>query len=142
MTGLVHQALRYRSEDEFLYATPEFVSDGLDAGDAVLAVVAVPNLALNVAFAGSGHWILCPYDTRTLPEAVVHGVARAHPELVHERGSAYTDPAVFSTECDAHRPDRLPAGPDGSPFSRGRSATVRPALTAYARRLGLPEQRT
>ncbi len=54
----------------------------------------------------------------------------------------YTDPADFGAQCDSHRPARLPAGGDDIPFARGRSAHVRRALATYARRLGLPEQRT
>jgi anti-sigma regulatory factor (Ser/Thr protein kinase) len=102
---------------------------------------------LNVAFAGTGHWILCPYDTRALSASVLASAPRTHPELVLGARDAahsdrYADPADFSAECDAHRPAPLPSGPDDIPFTRGRSAHVRRALVAYARRLGLPEQRT
>ncbi|MFJ9535825.1 anti-sigma factor RsbA family regulatory protein [Streptomyces sp. NPDC101225] len=213
MTGFVHQALRYRSEDQFLDTVGRFVRDGLDAGDTLLVVVSLRNITLlgealgsrfrdleshdaldwydcpsrtlgryhsycdrqgagrrvrvvgepvwegrteletrewmryeslvNVAFAGSGHWILCPYDVRALPEGVVCGAARTHPELVHESRAAvdYADPAAFSAECDGRGLARLPGGADGIRFTRGRTAAVRRALTAYARRLGLSEQR-
>ncbi|GAA3772506.1 hypothetical protein GCM10022403_004640 [Streptomyces coacervatus] len=46
MTGFVHQALRYGSDDGFLAASTGFVRDGLDAGDAVLAVVSARNITL------------------------------------------------------------------------------------------------
>lgn len=213
MTGFVHQALRYRSDDQFLDAVAAFVRDGLDAGDRVLVVVdrrSIPRLGralgsrfegvechasqdwydypsrtlgryhaycerrgadrrvrvvgepvwqgrsaletrewmryeslVNVAFADSRHWILCPYDVRALPENVVRSAARTHPELVQEPREAveYTDPAVFSAECDEHGLARLPGGADGIRFTRGRTAAVRRALAVYARRLGLPEQR-
>ncbi|WP_406438103.1 sensor histidine kinase [Streptomyces sp. NBC_01613] len=99
---------------------------------------------VNVAFADSAHWILCPYDTRALPETVVRSAARTHPELAREPCATvdYADPADFSAECDEHGPSRLPAVRDGIRFAHGRSAAVRSALVAYARRLGLPEQRT
>ena len=214
MSGFVHQALRYDSDEAFLSGTAGFVRAGLDAGDAVLAVVGARNVTLlgealgnrsrgvefvdardwydypsrtlgryhaycdlrgadrrvrvvgepvwtgrtdletrewmryesllNVAFADSHHWILCPYDTRALPGTVVGGAARTHPELAHESCAAadYTDPADFSAECDEHGPARLPSGQDDIRFTRGSSARVRGTLAAYARRLGLPEQRT
>jgi anti-sigma regulatory factor (Ser/Thr protein kinase) len=213
VTGFVHQALRYRSEDQFLDTVARFVRDGLDAGDTLLVVVSVRNITLlgeelgsrfrdleshdaldwydypsrtlgryhsycrrqgagrrvrvvgepvwegrtvletrewmryeslvNVAFAGSRHWILCPYDMRVLPESVVCSAARTHPELVHEARAAvdYADPADFSAECDEQGLARLPGGADGIRFARGRTAAVRRALRAYARRLGLSEQR-
>jgi anti-sigma regulatory factor (Ser/Thr protein kinase) len=217
-TGFVHQALCYGSDEEFLEGTLEFTRDGLDAGDAVLAVVRDHNIPLleaalgssshrvefvdvddwyrypsrtlgqyhaycadhgsdrrvriigepvwagrtefearewtryesllNVAFAGSGHWILCPYDTRTLPADVVRTATRTHPELaLGARTSApsgrYADPADFYAECDADRPaSRLPGDCDDIPFGRGQAAAVRGALAAYARRSGMPEQRT
>ncbi|MFC9843441.1 anti-sigma factor RsbA family regulatory protein [Streptomyces sp. NPDC060223] len=103
---------------------------------------------LNVAFADSGHWILCLYDTRTVPGDIVRAASRTHPELALGARTAaasphYTDPAVFYAECDTGRPlALLPEGADDIPFGRGRSATVRAALAAYARRSGLPEQRT
>jgi anti-sigma regulatory factor (Ser/Thr protein kinase) len=101
---------------------------------------------LNVAFAGTRHWIVCPYDTRALPAGVVRSAIRTHPELVlGARESApsgrYADPADFYAECDTGRPSGLPAGRDDVPFARGRSAHVRRALSAYARGLGVPEQR-
>ncbi|MFJ3670836.1 anti-sigma factor RsbA family regulatory protein [Streptomyces sp. NPDC090106] len=98
---------------------------------------------LNVAFAGSAHWILCPYDTRVLPADIVRTAARTHPE--HADGTltgAYTDPGAFYAECDARRSRSALAGPDDIPFRRGGSATVRRAVSAYARRAGMPEQRT
>lgn len=42
--ALVHQALMYADEDQFLGAAVPFLRDGLEAGDAVLAVVAEPNI--------------------------------------------------------------------------------------------------
>ncbi|WP_328847031.1 sensor histidine kinase [Streptomyces sp. NBC_00258] len=102
---------------------------------------------LNTAFAGTGHWILCPYDTRDLPAAIVRSAVRTHPELaLGPRESAYcsryVDPVDFSAECDTARLPALPAGSEDVPFARGRSAHVRRALSAYARGLGVPEQLT
>ncbi|NGO09456.1 sensor histidine kinase [Streptomyces sp. HC44] len=218
----VHRALCYGSDDEFLEATLAFAHDGLDAGDAVLAVLASRNVTLldealgprsrdvefidaddwygypsrtlgrysaycaehetgpsggprrvriigepvwsgrtdfearewmryeslvNVAFADTGHWILCPYDTRTVPTDIVRTAARTHPELaLGARESVpsgrYADPADFYAECDAARPSGVLEGHDDIPFVRGRSVAVRRALAMYARGLGLSEQRT
>ncbi|MBE8470317.1 sensor histidine kinase [Streptomyces justiciae] len=212
-TGFVHQALRYGSDVELLGGTVDFATDGLAAGDAVLAVVAARNIPLlrealgdrsrqvefvaaddwydypsrtlgryhaycdrhgpnrrvrvigepvwagrsgfetrewmryesllNVAFADSPHWILCPYDTRRLPALVVETAARTHPELDDGSiSSVYADPAHFYAECDAHCPDQVPGAADRIPITRDGSAAVRRAVAAYARRAGLPEQRT
>ncbi|MFE1800339.1 anti-sigma factor RsbA family regulatory protein [Streptomyces sp. NPDC059517] len=102
---------------------------------------------LNVAFAGTAHWILCPYDIRVLPAAVVRSATRTHPELALGTGETtvsdrYTDPADFCAECDAAESGALPAGHDDIPFGRDRSADARHALRSYARDLGVPEQRT
>ncbi|GGM08302.1 anti-sigma regulatory factor [Streptomyces fumigatiscleroticus] len=215
--GFVHQALCYSSDEEFLSGTAGFLRNGLDAGDAVLAVVREDNIALlgralgsrsrhvefadardwydlpsrtlgryhahcgrhggdrrvrivgepvwtgrdafetrewaryesllNVAFAGTGHWILCPYDTRVLSGDLVRTALRTHPEVavsghVAVSSHAYADPADFCAERDGQRPPRLPAGPGDTRFDRGRSAAVRRALRAYAGELGLSEERT
>ncbi|MEU6271930.1 anti-sigma factor RsbA family regulatory protein [Streptomyces populi] len=152
---LTHQALIYRSDEEFLAATVPFCRDGLDQEDAVLAVTTHTNIdllrqalgdaarqvefidadewykapgrtlgayyryvdqhtadgrhrrvrvigepvwhgrdpleqtewtryeaAINVAFVDCPAWIVCPYDTRALPEDVVDDARRTHPELV------------------------------------------------------------
>ncbi|WP_328498196.1 sensor histidine kinase [Streptomyces sp. NBC_00414] len=101
---------------------------------------------LNVAFADTGHWILCPYDARALSAEVVCSASRTHPELAlgareTAASACYADPADFYAECDAARPRGLPAGRDDIPFGRDRSAHVRHALRSYARDLGVPEQR-
>ncbi|MFF4353560.1 anti-sigma factor RsbA family regulatory protein [Streptomyces sp. NPDC001530] len=103
---------------------------------------------LNVAFAHSAHWILCPYDTRTVPADVVRTATRTHPELaLGARTSAPSghdaDPADLSAERDAARASApLSDACDVIRFARGGSAAVRAALTAYARRSGMPERRT
>ncbi|MFE0175340.1 anti-sigma factor RsbA family regulatory protein [Streptomyces sp. NPDC059002] len=103
---------------------------------------------VNVAFADSGHWILCPYDTRTVPADVLAGIRRTHPELAFgsdgQRSSGgYADPADFVAECDALGGDPVP--PPGSvrevPFARGESVAARLAAAEFARRGGLTEDR-
>ncbi|NGO69083.1 sensor histidine kinase [Streptomyces boncukensis] len=102
---------------------------------------------LNVAFADSGHWILCPYDTRVLPAAVVRTAARTHPELARgPRGwvpsGGYAPPDAFYAECDeALGPPERVRPERELRFGRGRSAAVRSAAAGYARRCGLPQER-
>ncbi|MFD3546759.1 anti-sigma factor RsbA family regulatory protein [Streptomyces sp. NPDC058655] len=43
--------------------------------------------AINIAFASCPAWIVCPYDTRRLPEAVVADARRTHPQLVAGPGA-------------------------------------------------------
>jgi DNA-binding GntR family transcriptional regulator len=147
---LVHQALIYGRDEEFLAVTVPLLQDGLDAGEQVLAVTTARNAALlaralgrraddvefrdandwyllpshtllsyaryaeqavtprvriigevawsgeslapvsewiryesalNVAFADQPATIVCPYDLRELPEEILGGARRTHPEL-------------------------------------------------------------
>ncbi|WP_171990961.1 sensor histidine kinase [Streptomyces sp. JHA26] len=54
--------------------------------------------AINVAFAPCPAWIICPYDTRVLPEDVVAGARRTHPHLAVAASSRpsgrYADPTT------------------------------------------------
>jgi DNA-binding GntR family transcriptional regulator len=172
--GLVHQALIYAREDEFLGSTVPFITAGLDADERVLAVTTPANgellarslgrraadvefrdaeewyelpshtllsyqryieyadrkrvrvigevswkdntLAamvewtryesiLNVAFALEPISIMCPYDARRLPNAIVADARRTHPEVCLGAGPTpskdYTDVAVMARELDA-----------------------------------------
>ncbi|MFG1943853.1 anti-sigma factor RsbA family regulatory protein [Nonomuraea sp. NPDC048826] len=79
---------------------------------------------INVAFAGSRATILCPYDTRTLPERITADARRTHPALDDPSAGpeaapnpGYTDPEEF-----AHAADHLPlpaAPPDVEPILFG-----------------------
>ncbi|WP_172383230.1 sensor histidine kinase [Streptomyces sp. MNP-20] len=220
-TGFVHQALCYGADEEFLEGALGYVREGLEAGDALLAVVAGGNIdllrdalggaarevefidcldwyhypsrtlgqyhaycaareqggarrvrvigepvwtgrttlevqewmryesLLNVAFAESGHWILCPYDTRALPEAVITTARRTHPELAVGddallRNDRYAAPADFYAECDeAEREPAAPAFREAAeiPFERGRTAVARAAAAEFARGRALAEGR-
>ncbi|MCI3928393.1 sensor histidine kinase [Streptomyces sp. AN091965] len=220
-TGFVHQALCYGADEEFLEGTLGYVREGLEAGDALLAVVAGDNIdllrdalggaarevefidcldwyhypsrtlgqyhaycttreqggarrvrvigepvwtgrttlevqewmryesLLNVAFAESGHWILCPYDTRALPEEVITTARRTHPELAVGddallRNDRYAAPADFYAECDeAERELPGSAGREAVevPFERGRTAVARAAAAEFARGRSLAEGR-
>ncbi|MFG3152135.1 anti-sigma factor RsbA family regulatory protein [Streptomyces sp. NPDC048219] len=54
--------------------------------------------ALNVAFAHCPAWVVCPYDTRVLPESILAGARRTHPHLAVAASSRpsdrYEDPAA------------------------------------------------
>jgi hypothetical protein len=59
---------------------------------------------VNVAFAGTGASILCPYDLRSLPPAILDGARRTHPVAVHggERHAnpGYMDPWSYTSIID------------------------------------------
>lgn len=107
---------------------------------------------LNVAFADSGHWIVCPYDTRALPADVVAAARRTHPALAVGLGEEtpsgqYTNPAAFYTECDTLQ-DELTEAPAAPPdparevrFNRGRSVAARLAAAEFARHCEVAEDR-
>ena len=54
---------------------------------------------INLAFADSAAWIVCPYDARVVPAAVVDDARRTHPDLVDgpvtEFSPAYVAPDLF-----------------------------------------------
>ncbi|MEV0091723.1 sensor histidine kinase [Streptomyces sp. NPDC050738] len=101
---------------------------------------------LNVAFARSGHWILCPYDQRDLSEHVLTTAARTHPELAAPEGDlavsdAYARPEDFYAESDAGPLDPAPDPSREVTFDRRESVTARRAAGEFARRGGLSEER-
>ena len=171
--GLVHQALIYADEDEFLASTVPFIVEGLEADERVLAVTTPANrevlmrtlgrraqdvefrdsdewyelpahtllsyqryiqysdrnrvrvigevawkdntpeamaewtryeAVLNVAFALDPVSIMCPYDARRLPSAVVANARRTHPRIsdgdTWSLSENYTDVAVLTRELD------------------------------------------
>ena len=55
---------------------------------------------LNLIFADTRIWMICPYDTRVLRPDIVADVRRTHPSCVAGRdtlpGASYTDPAAFA----------------------------------------------
>ncbi|WP_447002210.1 anti-sigma factor RsbA family regulatory protein [Saccharothrix isguenensis] len=95
---------------------------------------------INLAFADSAAWIVCPYDTRALPEQVVADARRTHPDLVTgpvaEPSPAYVDPALFCGESE-HRPTAGEKSAAGMRFGPDLSAARRFTATNAAA-LGLP----
>jgi DNA-binding GntR family transcriptional regulator/anti-sigma regulatory factor (Ser/Thr protein kinase) len=70
--------------------------------------------SINVEFADAPVAFLCPYDGRTLPEAVLENVRRTHPEISAGAGPVpspeYTDTRTLTHALDA-TPFDAPAGP-------------------------------
>lgn len=171
MSGFVHQACVYGSDEEFLSMAVPFVTAGTSAGEPVVVVATPHNIdllrraqpddrveyidcfswytapgrttlnyfdrvrshtgpgrmrvigevvwegrtpaqtaawkryesTLNVTFADTASWIVCPYDTRTLPADVIADARRTHP--AHLGGSEitscaeYVDPGTFVGEA-------------------------------------------
>ncbi|MEZ0071703.1 anti-sigma factor RsbA family regulatory protein [Planotetraspora sp. GP83] len=71
---------------------------------------------LNLILAGTGVWMICPYDTRTVSADVARDAMRTHPSLSAdgrqiEPSPTYADPVDFIGQCDAAP---LPEAPPGS----------------------------
>ncbi|MFG2043347.1 anti-sigma factor RsbA family regulatory protein [Dactylosporangium sp. NPDC048998] len=99
---------------------------------------------MNVALAGARAWLMCGYDSRTLPTAIVDDARRTHPALTvgtrSEVSAAYADPVHYYAERNAPllpRPaqgvERLPHFVDMGP--------VRQFVAVHAIRLGVPADR-
>ncbi|MFI0352103.1 anti-sigma factor RsbA family regulatory protein [Actinomadura sp. 9N407] len=72
---------------------------------------------LNVALAGTDMWMICPYDARMVPAAILAEARHTHPSMVVGRESRdcpeYTDPVAYARERDAAAP--LPAPCEDAP---------------------------
>jgi transcriptional regulator with XRE-family HTH domain len=89
----------YRSPGTALNGYRRFLNERQEAGAAWIRILGEPVWAgrsdaeitvwtryesfLNLSFASSPATIVCPYDTRSLPEEVVADGRRTHPEVVH-----------------------------------------------------------
>nr|BFE64651.1 sensor histidine kinase [Dactylosporangium thailandense] len=99
---------------------------------------------MNVALADSRAWLMCGYDTRTLPAAIVDDARRTHPALAiggqSEVSATFADPASYYAERNAAllpRPDRdVEWLPDFTEM-----ASVRQFIADHAVRLGVPAER-
>ena len=97
---------------------------------------------LNAAFAsGVEMWLLCPYDTKGLPPAVIAEARRSHPFIVDGSGSHQSTeyrnpPALFDAA--------LPESPSESPehgIERSTLTMLRMVVTAAATRAGIEQVR-
>jgi anti-sigma regulatory factor (Ser/Thr protein kinase) len=213
-TGLVHQALLYGSDPEFVAGATRFLKAGAARGEPALVVTTAHNIALlrdavgtsvDVDYVDAARWyltpgitlgayytriqehsgpgrlrvigepvwtgrspreirewkryesvvnmtlahfptsILCPYDTRSLPDGIVDAAVRTHPELAEPGGErisdAYQDPVAFFLECDSE-PLAEPGGCVAEhPIEPGSLVAVRRFLAAEASRRGLAGER-
>jgi anti-sigma regulatory factor (Ser/Thr protein kinase) len=99
---------------------------------------------LNVAFADAADfWLLCPYDTDVLDDAVIEVAHHSHPVVVDEgqarESPTYVDVAAIAAPFANPLPP-APAGAHELPFTHGTLPAVRTfvALHAAEARLGEP----
>ncbi|XVQ15298.1 anti-sigma factor RsbA family regulatory protein [Spirillospora sp. CA-255316] len=96
---------------------------------------------LNVALAGTGLWMICPYDARVLPAGIVAEARRTHPSMAEGPETRdcpeYADPVAYARGLDAAP---LPAPPDGVPefVFAGDLRPLRRFVAGRAAALGAP----
>ncbi|GAA3449576.1 sensor histidine kinase [Dactylosporangium matsuzakiense] len=99
---------------------------------------------MNVALAGARAWIMCGYDSRSLPAAIVDDARRTHPALAvgarSEVSNAYADPASYHAERNGPLLDRPALGVERL-HDFIEMAAVRKFVADHAVRLGLPPDR-
>lgn len=208
---MIHQALTYDSDDEFVERLAPFLLEGLRGGDHAVAVTVPHRLRLlrealgaagdaaefvdsrtwydapgrtlgayhrkihahrgpgrlrvvgepvwtgrndtettewtryeavvNVVFAATSAWIVCPYHAGEVPPEVVADAARTHPELITGRGArssdGYADPAGLYAELDTAPLPPAPLGAERFDFGPGALGAVRRFVERSAQRGGL-----
>jgi DNA-binding NarL/FixJ family response regulator len=108
----------YRSPPQTLAAYDGYVRARLEDGAGRVRIIGEPvwhgrpprrvaewkryESAINLAWASTSVWVVCPYDVSELPEEIVADAHRTHPVVRTECGSGpsprYTDPEVFVRE--------------------------------------------
>ena len=100
---------------------------------------------LNVAFADPAFWLLCPYDTAALSEAVVEEARRNHPFVrehrVPDMSASFPGVDALAGPFDAPLP-APPADAAFVTFEERDLADIRTLVAAAALRAGLTEERT
>ncbi|MFI0351888.1 anti-sigma factor RsbA family regulatory protein [Actinomadura sp. 9N407] len=98
---------------------------------------------VNVAFAGTGTAILCPY-ARTLPAGVVASARRTHPEtlkgLTAMPNPGYMDPWAYSAQCDSAPLPPPPPHAESIPLDRPDLYWLRAYVGDFAARTPLPAE--
>ncbi|MCC3774417.1 MEDS domain-containing protein [Streptomyces sp. UNOB3_S3] len=98
---------------------------------------------LNVLLAGLPVWMICPYDTRTVPCDVAHAARATHPARVDGRlvtpCAEFTDPGAYAAAVPPPRV-RVPRGAART-GPTGRIAVIRSFARERARAAGLREER-
>jgi len=99
--------------------------------------------ALNAVFERSPAWIVCPYDVRTLPPAVIDQAWRTHPTVwdsTRRKSDRYEVPARLLREIV--EPGRAVTGPPSLELQiDGSVSEVREAVRALGREARLPRSR-
>lgn len=99
---------------------------------------------INVALAGSPAQMMCGYDSRSVPAAIVAEARRTHPVLAvgpsHQPSDAFADPAAYYAECNRDLPPHPDRGVHAFSFA-GDLAPVRRFITRHAPAIGLPLHR-
>ena len=101
---------------------------------------------LNLAFAGADRfWLVCPYDTEALPDAVIAEARRNHPFVAYgahrELSADYLGAEAIAEPFAAELPEP-PAGFAELRFRTGALARVRRFVAEHASSAGLGEGRT
>jgi DNA-binding NarL/FixJ family response regulator len=111
----VDSTVWYRSPPQTIEAYDRYVRTCLEEGAGRVRIIGEPvwprtsargvaewkryESALNVAWASTPTWVVCPYDANELPDDIVNDAKRTHPVLRTGRGARpsphYTDPEVF-----------------------------------------------
>ncbi|MGI5245944.1 anti-sigma factor RsbA family regulatory protein [Dactylosporangium sp. CA-139066] len=99
---------------------------------------------MNVALADARAWLMCGYDRRSLPTAILDDARRTHPALAVGTGSevsaAYADPASYYAEHNVPLLERPTSGVEWLPHFVD-MAPVRQFVADHAVRLGVPADR-
>ena len=99
---------------------------------------------VNVSLAAAPAWIMCGYDRRTLPTAVLDDALRTHPELavgVESQPSAtYADPAAYYAEHNGVIAERPQAGVEQLTIFSD-LAPMRAFVARHAAAMGVPATR-
>lgn len=130
---------RYGVEGKRLRGIGEPIWNGRPADE--LAESQRHEALLNVAFGhGQPWWLLCPYDTSQLDDAVIEEALRSH-EYVMEGGRSRTSAAFLGIDasrraCDAPLPDPLP-GFHETAFDAESLLNLRGTVSRFALRTGV-----
>lgn len=166
--GDVAAAIDFRDADEWyrqpyrtLYAYSRYVDEHADGSGRVVRVIGEPvwhgrspaatrewaryESALNVAFASSPAWIVCPYDTTALPEEILAHARLTHPEVLaggHARPSGdFLPPQHFFAALFAAEEAGPPVGAARLELAEDDFTSVRSFVAAEAARAGLGPER-
>jgi anti-sigma regulatory factor (Ser/Thr protein kinase) len=114
---------------------------GPDRGAEELVECQLHEALLNLAFAEAPNLtLLCPYDTESLRDAVVHEARSTHPYVGSEPSRDYRRDDELLAPFAVPLPPP-PAGAETIGFERGTLAEVRRVVGAAADRAGLPRER-